>query len=50
VDTLVSESGMRREKGTPAVRFLVTDDPEHFARVGEAFLGRKMEGVEKVTL
>lgn len=50
VDTLVSESGMKREKGDPEVRFLVTDDPEHFARVGEAFLGRKMESVEKVTL
>jgi glutamate racemase len=50
VDTLVSESGMKREKGAPEARFLVTDDPEHFARVGEAFLGRKMESVEQVTL
>jgi glutamate racemase len=50
VDTLVSESGWKRERGEPEVRFLVTDDPEHFAQVGEAFFGRKLAGVERVAL
>jgi glutamate racemase len=50
VDTLVSESGIKREGGGPETRFLVTDDPERFARVGEAFLGRKLESVERVAL
>jgi glutamate racemase len=50
VDTLVSESGMKREGGEPEVRFLVTDDPEHFAGVGEAFFGRELARVERVTL
>ena len=50
VDTLVSESGMKREAGEPEVRFLVTDDPERFAEVGEAFFGRALTRVERVTL
>lgn len=50
VDTLVSESGRKREAGETEVRFLVTDDPEHFERVGEAFFGRKLDRVERVTL
>ena len=50
VDTLVSESGMKRERGEAEVRFLVTDDPEHFARVGEAFFGRALTSVEGVAL
>jgi glutamate racemase len=50
VDTLVSESGMKRERGEAEVRFLVTDDPERFARVGEAFFGRALTSVEGVAL
>jgi glutamate racemase len=50
VDTLLSESGMKRERGEAEVRFLVTDDPERFARVGEAFFGRALTSVEGVAL
>ena len=50
VDTLVSESGMRRDGGSSEVRFLVTDDPEHFARVGEAFLSGGIADVASVSL
>ena len=50
VDILVSESGAKREGGKPETRFLVTDDPEHFTRVGEAFLGGEIAGVSRVTL
>lgn len=49
VDTLISESGMRRDGGASEVRFLVTDDPEHFARVGEAFLGGGIADVASVS-
>ncbi len=50
VDTLVAESGMKRERGEAEVRFLVTDDPDRFARVGEAFFGRALTSVEGVAL
>ena len=50
VDTLVSESGRKREGAAQEVRILVTDDPEHFERVGEAFFGRKLAQVERVAL
>ncbi|MBI5577504.1 MAG: glutamate racemase [Deltaproteobacteria bacterium] len=50
VDTLISESGIKREGGKTERIFLVTDDPEHFARVGEAFLGSGIEEVSRVTL
>ncbi len=46
------ESGEGRTgRGNGArIRFLVTDDPERFARVGETIFGRRMEQVEKITL
>jgi glutamate racemase len=50
VDGLVSGSGTTRGVGDPEIRFLVTDDPERFTRVGEMFFGRRMERVERVTL
>src|SRR5512134_94914 len=50
VDTLVSESGWKRGSGEPELRFLVTDDPERFERVGEAFFGRKLACVDRVSL
>lgn len=51
VDVLLSEGGMKRAAaGAGDVRFFVTDDPERFARVGEAFFGRPMERVERVAL
>ncbi|MCL5966314.1 MAG: glutamate racemase [Deltaproteobacteria bacterium] len=51
VDILLSEAGTKSASGgNGGVRFLVTDDPERFARVGEAFFGRPMGRVEKVEL
>ncbi|HEX7523902.1 MAG TPA: aspartate/glutamate racemase family protein, partial [Candidatus Deferrimicrobium sp.] len=50
VDILLSETQVRRE-GTPgAVEFLVTDDPERFARVGKGFFGRELPEVGRVAL
>lgn len=37
-------------KGTPAHRFVASDDPDHFLRVGQRFLGSAIDRVEKVTL
>lgn len=50
VDVLLSEGGMKRNGGEPGVSFLVTDDPESFARVGERFFGTGMTLVERVVL
>lgn len=51
VDILLSEGDLKR-RGDAAgeARFLVTDDPERFSAVGERFLGRKMESVERLAL
>jgi glutamate racemase len=50
VDVLLSEGGIRNDDRASGVRFLVTDDPERFARIGEAFFGAGMNGVERVSL
>jgi glutamate racemase len=53
VDTLLKEKSLAATRATPdAARFLATDAPERFARVGEIFLGRKIpaEAVEQVDL
>jgi glutamate racemase len=53
VERLLSQKNLARRTGTPAApRFLATDAPERFARVGEIFLGRKipLEAVELVDL
>ena len=43
VENLLAAKGIARGQGTPeAPRFLATDAPERFARVGEIFLGRKI--------
>jgi len=36
--------------GAPAHRFVASDDPDHFLRVGQRFLGSAIDRVEKVTL
>ncbi len=36
--------------GTPAHRFVASDDPDHFLRVSQRFLGSAIDRVEKVTL
>jgi len=50
VDVLLSETEVRRSVGPGAVEFLVTDDPERFARVGEGFFGRALADVGRVAL
>lgn len=53
VERLLAEKNIARSSGTPeGPRFLATDAPERFARVGEIFLGRKIPGdsVELVDL
>ena len=35
---------------TPVHRFVASDDPDHFLRVGQRFLGSAIDRVEKVTL
>jgi glutamate racemase len=50
VDVLLSETQVRRAMAPGAVEFLVTDDPERFARVGEGFFGRDLHDVGRVAL
>jgi glutamate racemase len=50
VDVLLSETQVRRAVAQGAVEFLVTDDPERFARVGEGFFGRELHDVGRVAL
>jgi glutamate racemase len=53
VERLLSQNGLAQAKGPAAPpRFLATDAPERFARVGEIFLGRKipLDSVELVDL
>jgi glutamate racemase len=53
VERLLLQNGLAQTKGSAAPpRFLATDAPERFARVGEIFLGRKipLDAVELVDL
>jgi glutamate racemase len=50
VDILLSESGARRSGGPGGAEFLVTDDPERFARIGRGFFGDILEGIHRVVL
>jgi glutamate racemase len=50
VDILLSENGARRGAGSLDVKFVVTDDPERFERVGKRFFGSDLGGVQRVTL
>ena len=50
VDILLSEGGMKSGGGEGGASFLVTDDPERFARVGEQFFGGRMGTVGKAVL
>ena len=53
VETLLKQKGLTSTRRQPeAPRFLATDAPERFARVGEIFLGRKIptDAVEQVDL
>ena len=50
VDILLSETQVRRAGLPGVVEFLVTDDPERFARVGEGFFGMELRDVGRVAL
>jgi len=53
VEALLHQNGLAASSKTPAApRFLATDAPERFARVGEIFLGRKIpaDAVDQVDL
>jgi glutamate racemase len=50
VDILLSETGVRRTAGAGGVEFLVTDDPERFARVGNGFFGEGLSDVARADL
>jgi len=52
VSALLDEKHLRRKSPAEPTRFLATDAPERFARVGEIFLGRKIDpsAVELVDL
>jgi glutamate racemase len=52
VETLLARGGLAHEGRPAAPRFLATDAPERFARVGEIFLGRTipLDAVELVDL
>lgn len=50
VDILLSEGGMKRQGGSPGLFLQVTDDPDRFRTVGEAFLGDRIASVDKVIL
>lgn len=43
VSRLLDEHGLRRKSAPEPTRFLATDAPDRFARVGEIFLGRKID-------
>jgi glutamate racemase len=50
VDVLLSETEVRRAGAAGAVEFLVTDDPERFARIGKGFFGGELGEVQRVFL
>jgi glutamate racemase len=48
--TLEAMMVMRKKKERPAREFYVTDSPEKFLRIGERFLGKKIEHIEKIAV
>ncbi|MFN2384557.1 MAG: glutamate racemase [Gemmatimonadota bacterium] len=49
VADLLTAKGLAREGGDPAYRYLVSDLPDQFLRVGQRFLGGRIGGVEVVS-
>ncbi len=43
VAALIAAQGLTSAGGTPSLKFLATDAPDRFARVGEIFLGRPID-------
>ena len=46
VERLLNDQGLARTGGARTLRFLATDAPERFARVGEIFLGAKIAATD----
>ncbi|HET6341895.1 MAG TPA: glutamate racemase [Gemmatimonadota bacterium] len=46
---LLAERGLSRADGRPDYRYLVSDLPDQFLKVGQRFLGGRIEGVEVAT-
>lgn len=46
----LTEMGLKRNGGEGKKRFFVTDDPDNFKRVGEPFLGCRIDDVEHVDI
>jgi glutamate racemase len=49
-DILNSQGRLNKGNHPPEHRFFVTDGPERFQRIGERFLGQRIENIEKVKL
>lgn len=48
--TLENMTMVRRREGRPVREFYVTDSPERFLRIGERFLGKRIERIEKIAV
>jgi glutamate racemase len=48
--TLQNMAITRKEEERPEREFYVTDSPEKFLKIGERFLGKKIEHIEKITV
>lgn len=48
--TLEAMTIMRKKKERPVREFYVTDSPEKFLKIGERFLGKKIEHIEKIAV
>ncbi|VAX34167.1 Glutamate racemase [hydrothermal vent metagenome] len=49
-DILKGEGLLRRNNASPERKFFVTDTPDRFRKVGERFLGHKIEYIERVEI
>lgn len=48
---ILAEKYMEKEgDGSPAFRYYVSDDPQKFVRIGEAFLEKNIDNIEKVDI
>ncbi len=49
-DTLMRDGMLSKAGSEPSRMFFVTDSPERFVRVGERFLGNKIEHIQKINI
>jgi len=49
--TTLRDNGLERtDRSSPVYRFVASDRPEQFLRIGQRFLGQAIDNVETVTL